>query len=168
MRRSPSASSCLALVFGSVSRICPGLAMRAERWWMGQPSQTPTGRTCCKPPASAMAAKCSSRRMEARFSGNVVLDQPGAPDTFALTGQGNGGAAGHTKGGAAREAGTLAMVGATGAMTGLSVEWLYRSGYPTTRAWGAVGWGQKAHPVRARVALCRSQTTLWRCLGCLD
>jgi len=38
--------------------------------------------------------------VKARFSGNVVLDQSGAPDTFSLTGQGNGGAAGHAKGGA--------------------------------------------------------------------
>ena len=38
--------------------------------------------------------------VKARFSGNVVLDQSGAPDAFSLTGQGNGGAAGHAKGGA--------------------------------------------------------------------
>jgi carbon monoxide dehydrogenase subunit G len=38
--------------------------------------------------------------VKARFSGNVVLDQSGAPDAFSLSGQGNGGAAGHAKGGA--------------------------------------------------------------------
>lgn len=38
--------------------------------------------------------------VKARFSGDVVLDQTGAPDTFSLTGQGNGGAAGHAKGSA--------------------------------------------------------------------
>lgn len=38
--------------------------------------------------------------VKARFSGNVVLDTSGAPDAFSLTGQGNGGAAGHAKGGA--------------------------------------------------------------------
>ena len=38
--------------------------------------------------------------VKARFSGNVVLDTAGAPDAFSLTGQGNGGAAGHAKGGA--------------------------------------------------------------------
>jgi carbon monoxide dehydrogenase subunit G len=38
--------------------------------------------------------------VKARFSGNVVLDKSGAPDQFSLTGQGNGGAAGHAKGGA--------------------------------------------------------------------
>ncbi|MCH2095425.1 MAG: carbon monoxide dehydrogenase subunit G [Rhodobacteraceae bacterium] len=38
--------------------------------------------------------------VKARFSGNVVLDQSGAPDAFSLTGQGNGGSAGHAKGGA--------------------------------------------------------------------
>jgi carbon monoxide dehydrogenase subunit G len=31
----------------------------------------------------------------------VTLDKSGAPDAFSLTGQGNGGAAGHAKGGAA-------------------------------------------------------------------
>ena len=38
--------------------------------------------------------------VKARFSGNVTLDTAGAPDKFSLTGQGNGGAAGHAKGGA--------------------------------------------------------------------
>lgn len=38
--------------------------------------------------------------VKARFGGNVVLDQSGAPDAFSLSGQGNGGAAGHAKGGA--------------------------------------------------------------------
>jgi carbon monoxide dehydrogenase subunit G len=38
--------------------------------------------------------------VKARFSGNVQLDKSGAPHTFSLTGQGNGGAAGHAKGGA--------------------------------------------------------------------
>lgn len=38
--------------------------------------------------------------VKARFSGDVVLDKSGAPDAFSLTGQGNGGAAGHAKGGA--------------------------------------------------------------------
>ena len=38
--------------------------------------------------------------VKARFNGDVVLDQSGAPDHFSLTGQGNGGAAGHAKGGA--------------------------------------------------------------------
>ena len=38
--------------------------------------------------------------VKARFSGNVVLNTEGAPDAFSLTGQGNGGAAGHAKGGA--------------------------------------------------------------------
>ena len=38
--------------------------------------------------------------MKARFSGQVELDKTGAPDQFSLTGQGNGGAAGHAKGGA--------------------------------------------------------------------
>lgn len=38
--------------------------------------------------------------VKARFSGDVVLDQSGAPDAFSLTGQGSGGAAGHAKGGA--------------------------------------------------------------------
>lgn len=38
--------------------------------------------------------------VKARFSGAVDLDTAGAPDRFSLTGQGNGGAAGHAKGGA--------------------------------------------------------------------
>jgi carbon monoxide dehydrogenase subunit G len=38
--------------------------------------------------------------VKARFSGDVVLDKSGAPNQFSLTGQGNGGAAGHAKGGA--------------------------------------------------------------------
>ena len=38
--------------------------------------------------------------VKARFGGDVVLDQTGAPDAFSLTGQGNGGTAGHAKGGA--------------------------------------------------------------------
>ncbi|MEP1198052.1 CoxG family protein [Tateyamaria sp.] len=38
--------------------------------------------------------------VKAKFSGNVQLDTSGAPDGFSLTGQGNGGAAGHAKGGA--------------------------------------------------------------------
>ncbi|WIY26575.1 CoxG family protein [Parasedimentitalea psychrophila] len=38
--------------------------------------------------------------VKARFGGNVVLDTSGAPGAFSLTGQGNGGAAGHAKGGA--------------------------------------------------------------------
>jgi carbon monoxide dehydrogenase subunit G len=38
--------------------------------------------------------------VKARFSGDVVLDTSGAPETFSLTGQGNGGTAGHAKGGA--------------------------------------------------------------------
>lgn len=38
--------------------------------------------------------------VKAKFSGNVTLDTDGAPDTFSLSGQGNGGAAGHAKGGA--------------------------------------------------------------------
>lgn len=38
--------------------------------------------------------------VKAKFSGNVTLDTAGAPDAFSLTGQGNGGAAGHAKGGA--------------------------------------------------------------------
>ena len=36
--------------------------------------------------------------VKAKFSGAVVLDTAGAPDAFSLTGQGNGGAAGHAKG----------------------------------------------------------------------
>ena len=38
--------------------------------------------------------------VKAKFSGDVQLDTTGAPDAFSLTGQGNGGAAGHAKGGA--------------------------------------------------------------------
>lgn len=38
--------------------------------------------------------------VKARFNGDVQLDTAGAPDAFSLTGQGNGGAAGHAKGGA--------------------------------------------------------------------
>ncbi|KPA21623.1 Carbon monoxide dehydrogenase subunit G (CoxG) [Shimia sp. SK013] len=38
--------------------------------------------------------------VKAKFSGDVVLNTEGAPDAFSLTGQGNGGAAGHAKGGA--------------------------------------------------------------------
>ena len=38
--------------------------------------------------------------VKARFSGDVQLDTEGAPDAFSLSGQGNGGAAGHAKGGA--------------------------------------------------------------------
>jgi len=38
--------------------------------------------------------------VKARFSGKVDLDPTGAPERFSLTGQGNGGAAGHAKGGA--------------------------------------------------------------------
>ena len=38
--------------------------------------------------------------VKARFSGDVQLDTTGAPDAFSLTGQGNGGAAGHARGGA--------------------------------------------------------------------
>ncbi|MBT0956597.1 carbon monoxide dehydrogenase subunit G [Alphaproteobacteria bacterium KMM 3653] len=38
--------------------------------------------------------------VKARFSGEVQLDTAGAPDAFSLTGKGNGGAAGHAKGGA--------------------------------------------------------------------
>lgn len=38
--------------------------------------------------------------VKAKFGGNVTLDTSGAPDAFSLTGQGNGGAAGHAKGGA--------------------------------------------------------------------
>jgi len=38
--------------------------------------------------------------VKARFSGTVELDTAGAPDSFSLSGQGNGGAAGHAKGGA--------------------------------------------------------------------
>ena len=38
--------------------------------------------------------------VKARFSGNVVLDNAGAPDAFSLSGQGSGGVAGFAKGGA--------------------------------------------------------------------
>lgn len=38
--------------------------------------------------------------VKARFGGNVTLDTAGAPQQFSLTGQGNGGTAGHAKGGA--------------------------------------------------------------------
>ena len=38
--------------------------------------------------------------VKAKFSGNVTLDQTGAPENFSLTGKGNGGAAGFAKGGA--------------------------------------------------------------------
>ena len=38
--------------------------------------------------------------VKARFGGEVTLDKSGAPDAFTLSGQGNGGAAGHAKGGA--------------------------------------------------------------------
>jgi carbon monoxide dehydrogenase subunit G len=38
--------------------------------------------------------------VKAKFNGGVQLDTSGAPDAFSLTGQGNGGAAGHAKGGA--------------------------------------------------------------------
>jgi len=38
--------------------------------------------------------------VKAKFSGDVTLDTAGAPDAFSLTGQGQGGAAGHAKGGA--------------------------------------------------------------------
>ncbi|KUP94852.1 CoxG family protein [Tritonibacter horizontis] len=38
--------------------------------------------------------------VKARFTGQVQLDTTDAPDGFSLTGQGNGGAAGHAKGGA--------------------------------------------------------------------
>ncbi len=38
--------------------------------------------------------------VKAKFKGDVQLDTAGAPDAFSLTGQGNGGAAGHAKGGA--------------------------------------------------------------------
>lgn len=38
--------------------------------------------------------------VKARFSGDVVLDNSGAPNAFSLSGQGNGGAAGFAKGGA--------------------------------------------------------------------
>lgn len=38
--------------------------------------------------------------VKARFGGEVTLDKSGAPDAFSLSGRGNGGAAGHAKGGA--------------------------------------------------------------------
>ena len=38
--------------------------------------------------------------VKAKFGGNVELDTSGAPQQFSLSGQGNGGAAGHAKGGA--------------------------------------------------------------------
>lgn len=38
--------------------------------------------------------------VKARFGGEVTLDKSGGPDAFSLSGQGNGGAAGHAKGGA--------------------------------------------------------------------
>ncbi|MFP7672466.1 CoxG family protein [Marivita sp. S0852] len=38
--------------------------------------------------------------VKAKFTGNVTLNTEGAPDAFSLSGQGNGGAAGHAKGGA--------------------------------------------------------------------
>lgn len=38
--------------------------------------------------------------VKARFSGNVHLNTDGAPNSFSLSGKGNGGAAGHAKGGA--------------------------------------------------------------------
>ena len=38
--------------------------------------------------------------VKARFGGTVTLDRSGAPGSFSLQGQGNGGAAGHAKGGA--------------------------------------------------------------------
>lgn len=38
--------------------------------------------------------------VKAKFGGEVTLDTAGAPDAFSLSGQGNGGAAGHAKGGA--------------------------------------------------------------------
>lgn len=38
--------------------------------------------------------------VKAKFKGSVTLDRSGAPETFSLTGQGNGGAAGFAKGGA--------------------------------------------------------------------
>ncbi len=38
--------------------------------------------------------------VKARFAGNVELNTEGAPDAFSLSGQGNGGTAGHAKGGA--------------------------------------------------------------------
>ena len=38
--------------------------------------------------------------VKARFAGKVTLDKTGAPDSFSLTGEGSGGAAGFAKGGA--------------------------------------------------------------------
>ena len=38
--------------------------------------------------------------VKARFGGNVTLDPSNAPDSFSLTGQGQGGPAGYAKGGA--------------------------------------------------------------------
>lgn len=38
--------------------------------------------------------------VKAKFSGNVTLDTKGAPSSLSLSGKGNGGAAGHAKGGA--------------------------------------------------------------------
>ena len=38
--------------------------------------------------------------MKARFKGSVTLDPTGAPDSFSLAGEGNGGVAGFAKGGA--------------------------------------------------------------------
>ncbi len=38
--------------------------------------------------------------VKARFSGQVTLDPSGAPESFSLSGQGTGGAAGHARGGA--------------------------------------------------------------------
>lgn len=38
--------------------------------------------------------------VKAKFKGAVSLDTSGAPEQFSLTGEGNGGAAGHAKGGA--------------------------------------------------------------------
>ncbi len=38
--------------------------------------------------------------VKARFSGTVALDTAGAPQSFSLTGEGNGGVAGFAKGGA--------------------------------------------------------------------
>lgn len=38
--------------------------------------------------------------VKARFAGNVTLDPTGAPETFSLQGEGNGGAAGFARGGA--------------------------------------------------------------------
>jgi len=52
--------------------------------------------------------------VKARFSGDVQLDKSGAPGAFSLMGQGNGGAAGHAKGGADV---TLAAEGETTILT---------------------------------------------------